>query len=360
MDVTHHETDANEREQRFKDAIRKTAPGTPLRTALDMIIAGHLGALICVGDTDSVLAAGDDGFKLDISFTANRLFELCKMDGAVVVDRDLTKILRANYHLNPDPSLPTSETGMRHRTAARMSLLTRAMVVSVSSRRSVVNVYVDGKGYELKSASNLLATVNQLTVAMQSTRSQIDRSLLRLTSLELDNCVTMGDVADILYLFEVLMTAGEELDECIMQLGTEGRITKMQREEYLAGMDEAYTLMIRDYAVDSSETAAVGIRKRLHDTANTQLRSAKSVARLLGYVDDRGEDSIMTPLGLRTLSRVPVVRDGMADKIVDEYGSLQEVLEAVDDDPSRLGEIGVKNPGVLANSLRRMWGKGGR
>ena len=117
---------ATEREQRFEDAIRKTAPGTPLRTALDMILAGHLGALVCVGDTENVLAAGDDGFKLDVSFTANRLFELCKMDGAVVIDRDLTKILRANYHLNPDPSLPTSETGTRHRTAARMSLLTKA------------------------------------------------------------------------------------------------------------------------------------------------------------------------------------------------------------------------------------------
>ena len=357
MEATQPDATA-EREQRFEEAIRRTAPGTPLRLALDMIIDGHLGALICVGDTESVLAAGDDGFKLDVSFTANRLFELCKMDGAVVVDRDLTKILRANYHLNPDPSLPTSETGTRHRTAARMSLLTKATVISVSSRRSVVNVYVDGKGYELKSVSDLLATVNQLTVAMQSTRSQLDRSLLRLTSLEFDNVVTLGDVADILYLFEMLMTAGEELDVCIMQLGREGKTTQMQREEFLSGMDEAYTLMIRDYAADSSEETARAVRKRLRDTANTQLRSAKSVARLLGYTDERGEDSIMTPLGLRTLSRVPVVRDGMADKIVDEYGSLQEVLEAVDDDPSRLGEIGVKNPGVLANSLHRMWGRG--
>lgn len=358
MDVTQQDTGANGREQRFSEAIRRTAPGTPLRVALDMIIDGHLGALICVGDTDAVLAAGDDGFKLDISFTANRLFELCKMDGAVVVDRDLTKILRANYHLNPDPSLPTSETGTRHRTAARMSLLTKATVISVSSRRSVVNVYVDGKGYELKSVSDLLATVNQLTVAMQSTRSQLDRKLLRLTSLELDNVVTLGDLTDIFYLFEVLMTAGEELDDCIVQLGREGKTTQMQREEYLAGMDEAYTLMVRDYARDSSEEAALAIRRRLHDTANTQLRSAKFVAKLLGFTEDLSEDSVMTPLGLRTLSRVPVVREGMADKIVDEYGSLQEVLEAVDDDPSRLGEIGVRNPGVLANSLHRMWGKG--
>ena len=239
-----------------------------------------------------------------------------------------------------------------------MSLLTKATVISVSSRRSVVNVYVDGKGFQIKSVRDLFVLGNQLTVAMQNTRSQLDRSLLRLTSLELDDCVTLGDLTDIFYLFEVLMSAGSELDKCIVQLGSEGKIAQMQREEYLSGVDEAYTLMIRDYAVDSSDEAARTIRKRLHDTVNAQLRSAKLVAKILGYGDERGEDSIMTPLGLRTLSRVPVVRDGMADKIVDEYGSLQEILEAVDDDPQRLGEIGVKNPDILASSLHRMWGKG--
>lgn len=357
MDTGQFEAIGADRDTRLEDAIKKTAPGTALRHALDMIIAGHMGALICVGDTDNVLAAGDDGFKLDVSFTANRLFELCKMDGAIVVDKDLTKILRANYHLNPNPSLPTSETGTRHRTAARMSLLTHATVISVSERRAVVNVYVDGKGFELKPVSDIMASVNQIVVAMQNTRQQLDRSLLRLTSLELDNFVTLGDVTSILYLFEVLMTAGEELNDSIV-LVSEGKITLMQREEFLGGMDEAYTLMIRDYAADSSEENALAIRRRLHETDNTKIRSAKSVAKILGFTDERGEDSVMTPLGLRTLSRVPVVREGMADKIVDQYGSLQEILEAVDDDPSRLGEIGVKNPGVLANSLHRMWGKG--
>ena len=355
MDTGQFETLGTDRETRLQEAIKKTAPGTALRHALDMIIAGHMGALICIGDTENVLAAGDDGFKLDVSFTANRLFELCKMDGAIVVDKDLTKILRANYHLNPDPSLPTSETGTRHRTAARMSLLTQATVVSVSERRAVVNVYVDGRGFELKSVSSIMASVTQIVAAMQNTRQQLDRSLLRLTSLELDNYVTLGDVAEILYLFEVLMTAGEELDGCIIQLGVEAKTTAMQREEFLGGMDEAYNLMIRDYAADSSEESALAIRKRLHATDNVKLRSAKFVAKLLGFNDERGEDSIMNPLGLRTLSRVPVVREGMADKIVDEYGSLQEIMEAVDENPSRLGEIGVKNPGVLANSLHRMW-----
>ncbi|MGI6230507.1 MAG: DNA integrity scanning diadenylate cyclase DisA [Tractidigestivibacter sp.] len=351
-------SDKTPTDARIETAVKMTAPGTALRKALDMIIAGHLGALICVGDTENVLAAGADGFALDVSFTANRLFELCKMDGAVIIDKDLTRIVRANYHLNPDPSLPTTETGTRHRTAARMSLLTSAMVISVSERRSVVNVYIDGHGFQLQPVSELMSVVNQLTAAMQNTRSQLDRSLQHLTSLELDNFVTLGDVVNVFYLFEVLMTAGEELDRCIFQLGTDGRITEMQREEFIGGMDEEYTLTIRDYAKDSSEESARAIRKKFHEMANSQLRSAKTVAKTLGYDESWTEDTIMTPLGLRTLSRVSVIREGMADKIVDEYGSLQEVLEAAEDDSSKLGEMGVSNPGALANSLHRMWGNG--
>ena len=321
-----------------------------------MIIAGNLGALICIGDTENVLAAGNDGFKLDISFTANRLFELSKMDGAIVVDKDLTQILRANYHLNPDPSLPTSETGMRHRTAARMSLLTRAFVISVSERRQVVTLYVDGKGHQLRPVAELMSTVNQLLVSMQNTRNQLDRALLRLTTLELDNYVTVSDVTEIFYLFEVLMTVASQLDGIILELGREGRSVKMQREEFIGDMNEEYTLMIRDYARDSSVENAKRIRKEFNDTSNSQLRSPKRVAELLGY-DGYGDESVLTPLGLRTLSNVSVVRKGMADKIVDEFGSLSQLMDDIEQNPDRLDNLGVDNPTILADSLYRMWGK---
>lgn len=353
MDTTIRESQLSER---LTSAIRRTAPGTALRHALDMIIAGRLGALICIGDTEHVLAAGDDGFKLDISFTANRLFELSKMDGAIVVDRDLTRILRANYHLNPDPSLPTSETGMRHRTAARMSLLTRAFVISVSERRQVITLYVDGRGHEIRTVPELMTSVNQLLVSMQNTRLQLDRSLLRLTTLELDNYVTFEDVADSLYLFEVLMTEGEALDRVILQLGHEGRTIKMQRDEFVGDMDDKYTLMIRDYARDSSLESAQAIRRALHDTNNIQLRSGSRIAELLGY-EGKTDDSTISPLGLRTLSNVSVVRRGMADKIVDEYGSLSELMNDIEHNPDRLDDLGVANPSILADSLYRMWGK---
>ena len=356
MDAPESKQDTLNPKQRREQALRMCAPGTSLRMAIDMIIAGHMGALITIGDEDAVLAAGNDGFKLDVSFTANRLFELSKMDGAVVVDKDFTKILRANFHLNPDPALPTSETGTRHRTAARMSLLTNATVISISERRQVVNVYVDGKGMQLRPVPEVMTSASQLTGAMQSTRQQLDRQLLRLSTLELDNYVTLADVSNVIYLCEMLMASAEELDGCIRELGRNGRIIAMQRQEYAGDLDEEYTLLIRDYASDSSEANAAAIREVLHNTPNDQLRSSITVARILGY-DDLAVDSIMTPLGLRTLNRVSVVRKGMADKIIDEYGSLQEVAAAVEKDPAQLEEVGVNNPDVLANSLHRMWGR---
>ena len=343
--------------ERMREAIRLTAPGQPLRTALDMVIAGHLGALICVGDTDAVLAAGNDGFPLNISFTSNRLFELSKMDGAIVIDEDLTQILRANFHLNPDPSLATSETGMRHRTAARMSVLTDAIVISVSARRAVVNVYVHGKSYQIQPVTALMASVNQLMATLQTTRTSLDRALLRLTALELDDYVTLADITGIFSSFEIMQQAKTELVDCIEKLGVQGKIVQMQLEQ-LAGdsMDEEYNLMIRDYAADSSEEGAKHVREQFSEMTPQDLSNPKRVASVLGY-DDLAEDSVMTPLGLRTLSRVSVVRDGVAEKIVDEYGSLQDLMDDIRKDPERLGDFGVNNPAILADSLSRMRGE---
>ena len=230
-------------------------------------------------------------------------------------------------------------------------------MIAVSSRRSLITVYVDGHVIPLKSVPAIMSTVNQLSVAMQNTRQQLDRALLRLTALELDNYVTLGDVAGIFYLFEVLLSAADQLDSCLLELGSEGKTTAMQREEYLGGIDEAYNLMIRDYAVDSSAEEARAIRRRFHETANTELRSAESVGQILGYSDGRGEDASMEPLGLRTLSRVHVVNDEIAARIVDAYDNLQQLLHVAENDTSSLKSLGVENPGALANSLRRMWGK---
>ena len=343
-------------DERMKEAVRLTAPGQPLRTALDMIIAGHIGALICVGDTEAVLAAGNDGFPLNISFTSNRLFELSKMDGAIVIDGGLNKILRANFHLSPDPSLAASVWSLRHLAASLLGVLTVASMISVSVRRGVVNVYVDGKSYQIQPVTEIMSSVNQLVSTLQTTRSSLDRSLLRLTALELDDYVTLADITSIFSSFEIMEQAKVELQNCIAKLGNQGKLVQMQLEQ-LAGssMDTEYDLMIRDYASDSSEANAEKIRAELSRMTPKDLSDPQHVAAVLGY-DDLDEDSVMTPLGLRTLSRVSVVRDGVAERIVDEYGSLQALMDDIKNDPDRLGNFGVNNPAILADSLARMHG----
>jgi diadenylate cyclase len=203
-----------------------------------------------------------------------------------------------------------------------------------------------------------MGSVNQLISAMQSTRERLDHKLARLTSLELQNQVTLADLTEVFYLFEVLTTAGDDLKYIIVQLGNEARTVRMQRDEFLGDLDDEYSLMIRDYAADSSEENAAAIRRALDDTANSQVHKASNIAHLLGY-DDLREDSVMTPLGLRTLSNVSVVREGMAEQIVDEYGSLQDLIDLIDENPDNLDNLevtGVRNPSILADTLFRMRG----
>ena len=175
----------------------------------------------------------------------------------------------------------------------------------------------------------IMAAVNQLVSTLQTTRASLDRALLRLTALELDDYVTLADITDIFSSFEILQQAKDELKFCIVKLGSQGKLVQMQLEQ-LAGtsIENDYNLMIRDYASDSSEDNARRIRSLFSEMTPQELTNPQRVAQALGY-DDLDEDSVMTPLGLRTLSQVSVVRDGVAEKIVDEYGSLQELLDDI-------------------------------
>ncbi len=341
---------------KMQQAIRMTAPGTALRTALDMIIAGNLGALICIGDTDKVLASGNDGFPLNISFTSHRLFELSKMDGAIVVDSDVANILRANFHLNPDPSLPTSETGMRHKAASRMSMQTDALVISVSERRSVVNLYIAGKSFQLRSAAQLINEANQMLIALQTGRQSLDSALSRLSRLEFDNYVTLEDVTSVFARFQTLISIGDVFADVLEEMGASGHVLKIQLRELTHGIDELFTLTIRDYAYDSSQENAQEIREELSVLSSKDITSPEKIAEILGY-EDLNEMSVMMPLGLRTLSRVSVVNNEIADRIVEEYGSLADLMLNLSDELDTLGSLGVSKPAILVDSLLRMWGK---
>lgn len=343
-------------DERIQEAVMMTAPGTALRTALDMILAARLGALICIGDTDKVLANGNDGFPLNISFTSHRLFELSKMDGSIVVDEDVSNILRANFHLNPDPSLPTSETGMRHRTAARMSMGTDAIVISVSARRAVVNIYSKGKSYQLRPSTELINEANQLLIALQTGKSSLDKGLVALSSLEFDNFVTLGDITRVFARFQTLIETAKSLEHILLQMGVNGRMLKIQLRELTHGVSEQFNLAIRDYAADSSEENAHRIREEFSSLSTKEMTSPAKIAEVLGY-ENLDAESTLTPLGLRTLSRISVIDYEMADRLVDQFGSLQGLMDSVENNPDHLDTMGVANPSILVDSLYRMWGK---
>ena len=201
-----------------------------------------------------------------------------------------------------------------------------------------------------------MTSVSQLLTTLQTTRQSLDRSLVRLSSLEMDNFVTLGDVTKIFNSFELLLAADADLRNLIAQLGSEGRTVEMQRSQLTGEVSDEYLLMVRDYAHDSSPEVACEIREQFRMLAAKRSLGFKQVAAILG-LEGTTEESVVKPLGLRTLSRISVVREGMAEKLVDEYGSLQEMLGEIQENPSRLDDIGVHNPTILADSLSRMHGR---
>ena len=279
----------------MREELRKVAPGTRLREGLDMILAARTGALVVIGDTAGVSELCNGGFLIDTPFTPQRLFELAKMDGAIILDETAERIIRANAHLVPDSSLPTVETGMRHRTAERVSRQTEALVISVSQRREVVNLYLRGRRLTLEDTEVLLAKANQALQTLQNYRTRLGEVLDRLTHLEFDDLVTLGDISEAVGRFEMVRRVSDEVVRYIGQLGTDGRLVRMQSDELTAGLDEQYILLVRDYAADSSLRNASAVQLRLSELPLERILEPDAVAHELGLTaSDRAEQHLRT------------------------------------------------------------------
>ncbi len=332
-------------------ALAKVAPGTPLYEALEMMLAAHTGALICIGDVENVLALGNGGFKINTAFTPQRAFELAKMDGAIIVDEDISTIVRANFHLNPDPEIPTFETGMRHRTAARTSSQTEALVISASQRRSVVNVYINGEGATLDSNEILMGKANQGILALENSRNTLDKSTVRLTMLELEDLATLGDVTRTIARYQNLMLTSAQVSRYIRYLGVNGDLPKMQHDEIMQGADEQFTLTIRDYASDASLLAAAETREELAHLTRDDLADGGRVAEVLGFERSMSDEDHVQPRGFRVMSRISMLSDAAALRIVEEYGSLSAIIDGFKEaGSSGLDDLDIQNAtGVIAS-----------
>src|SRR5205814_3842964 len=231
-------------------AIEKVAPGTPLRQAVDDVIRSHEGALIVLGDPHELAFLYSGGLKLDAPFRPQLLYELAKMDGAIIVDAAVKRLAWANVQLMPDPTIPSDETGTRHRTAERVAKQTGALVISVSQQRETVTVFVGQTRYQLDPVADVLAKTNQALGTLETYRQRLEQVITRLTALEFQNAVVLDDVLVTLQRAELTTRMAEEIERACVELGEEGRLIRMQLEELVADVPDEKAALVYDYHAD--------------------------------------------------------------------------------------------------------------
>ena len=293
-------------EPRLVKALEMVAPGTALREGIDNILHARTGGLIIIGDPDELSFLFSGGIKLDIDYTPALLYQVAKMDGALVLNANATRIAAANVQLMPDPTILSLETGTRHRTAERVSKQTDALVIAISQRREVVSLYVDGAKYILEDIPVVLAKANQALATLDKYRTRLDQVSTRLTALEFEGGATLHDVLTVLQRSELVTRMAVEIERYIVELGTEGRLIEMQLEETMVGTAADKAALVHDYLAEDSDEAFAGALDQIGRLPHQDLLDFGRLAELLGY--DRKVNTLdypVSPRGYRILGRIP-------------------------------------------------------
>lgn len=342
-------------ESELREVVQKVAPGTLLRAALDRIISAGTGALIVIGDDRSVSAISNGGFDIDCPFTEQRLFELGKMDGAIVLSDDGGTIRRANVHLVPDSKLTTDETGMRHRSAERVAKHTDKLIISVSQKRDVVTLYKGNLKYELPEFRILLAKGNQALQTLEKYRYRFDQDAVRLSALEFEDNVVLSDVAALLQTGAMMRMVRSEIKRYISELGSEGRLIALQLDELVADVDDDIYMMIMDYRAPSRRQSPDKIYELIVGMDADELFDVNRVCAVLGY---RSEVNIgerrAHPKGYRILSRVPRLPIPIVLELGKRFGSLQRLMEASLEELDEAEGVGETRARNISEGLRKL------
>ncbi len=330
------------------------APGRSLREGLDRVLQADMGALIVIGDGPDVLNICSGGFLLDAAFSPQRLSELAKMDGAIILAPDASRIARANVHLVPSPDVPTSETGTRHRTAERVARSLDVPVIAVSEDQRVISAYLGDEKHPLPPTSQLLDRADQALQTLQRYRDRLDREAAELATLEIEDVVTMRDVTDVLQLTETMSRIVSELEGDIVELGVDGRLVDLQVGELMAGVDQTKRFVVADYASGDGFDDDVPPVRRLAGLGDSELMDDIVVARVLGLPTDTDLDQPMSPRGYRLLAQVPRLPWPVVESVVQNFGDLQKVLRASVSDLVEVGGLSEERATLIKDGLRRL------
>lgn len=328
------------------------APGSELREGIERIIRSGRGALIVIGWTPEVEPLVSGGFVIDIAATAQRIAELAKMDGAIVVDGNGTRVLRANVHLVPDPSISTSETGTRHRSAERTAKQTGQAIVAVSESMGVVTVYHGSTKRTLEEVSALLFRANQALSTLERYRFRLDEVSSALSAREVEDAVTVRDVILALQRAEMMRRIAAEVADHVMELGTEGRLIQLQLDELVTSVADERELVVRDYLADRRRKLT-RVLDEVAALTTDELLDAEHVARILVYDPDELEHPV-TPRGYRLLSRIPRLPAGVVDRLVERFSTLPRVMEASISELDEVEGVGESRARAIQEGLRRL------
>jgi diadenylate cyclase len=322
-------TDDTQDAETLRATLASIAPGTPLRDGLERILRGRTGALIVLGHDRLVETISTGGFSLDVPFTATGLRELAKMDGAIVVDADVSRIIRANVHLMPDHTIPSEETGTRHRTADRVAKQTGYPVVSVSQSMQIIAVYVGATRYVLEDSAQILSRANQALATLERYKLRLDEVSATLSALEVEDLVTVRDVAVVAQRLEMVTRIAREIEAYILELGTDGRLLTLQLEELVTGVDAERELVVRDYLPGGRrKKTPEAVLAALESLSPTDLVDISMVARALGLGQAEHLESAVTPRGYRLLAKVPRLPAAVVDGLIAQFDTLQKLLSA--------------------------------
>ena len=346
----------NDHDDALRTVLARVAPGTWLRDGLERILRGNTGALIVIGWDKVVENMCTGGFPLDVEFSATRLRELCKMDGAVVLSTDGERILRSATHLMPDPAIPTEESGTRHRTAQRVARQTGYPVISVSQSMRIISLYIGDGRHVLESSTELLSRANQGIATLERYKARLDEVSNALSALEIEDLVTVRDAAVVSQRLEMVRRIADEVTGEVVELGTDGRLLELQLEELMAGVDAERELIARDYVPSGRKSrTSLQVLEDLSQVSPTDLLDLTQVARAMGLPSTtEGLDSAVSPRGHRLVARIPRMPASILDRVVEHFGSLQKLLAASVEDLQAVEGVGETRARAVRESISRL------
>jgi diadenylate cyclase len=334
--------------------LQLVAPGTPLREGIDNVLRAKTGGLIVVGHNDKIKEIVDGGFSINCKYSPASLYELAKMDGAIILNEDAAKILYANTQLIPDTVIPSTETGIRHRTAERVARQTGNLVISISQRRNVITLYQGMIRYSLKEIGVILTKANQAIQTLEKYKVVFDQSVTNLGALEFEELVTFQEVTQVIHRIEMVLRIKNEIIKYVNELGVEGRLIRIQMEELVSNIEEEALLLIKDYMKDS-ESDPYAILRQLNKLSSEELFDESVIMKLLGFSAGMNiQDETIHPRGYRILAKIPRLPAVIIENLTDAFENLPQILRASIDELDEVEGIGEIRARKVKEGLKRI------